>query len=64
MDLALMKNFVFKEKRRLQFRAEGFNAANHTNFYIPGRSVGSPTFGVITSAAPARTMQLGLKFVY
>ena len=64
LDLGLMKNFVFDEKRRLQFRAEAFNAANHTNLYTPGGSVGSPTYGVITSAAPARTMQLGLKFVY
>lgn len=59
-----MKNFVFRERFRIQFRAEMFNAFNHTNFGIPGTAFGSPQFGVINSARAARVTQLGLKFYF
>jgi len=49
------------EARRLQFRAEFFNALNHTNFGLPQNSIDSPAFGTITTAAPAREIQLGAR---
>jgi hypothetical protein len=61
VDLGIMKNFRLAESARLQFRGEMFNAFNHTNFGIPGTSFGGPNFGSITSAAPARIVQFGLK---
>ncbi len=64
LDLGLIRNFAVTEKARIQFRAESFNAANHANFSIPGRSLGNSTFGVITAATPARVMQLALKFIF
>lgn len=71
-DLAILKNFPFGSdgKRRVQFRLEGFNAFNHTQFSgvgnaarfdASGKQVTS-TFGTYTSAANARIVQLGLKF--
>lgn len=44
LDLALMKHFELTERFKLQFRAEFFNALNHTNFENPrNASEGSPT---------------------
>ncbi len=63
-DTGIMKNFVLRERFRIQFRAEMFNAFNHTNFGIPGTALSSPNFGTITSAKPARVTQLGLKVYF
>src|SRR6185369_3154117 len=32
VDMTLKKNFMFSEERRLEFRAEAFNIANHPTF--------------------------------
>ncbi|HLJ13191.1 MAG TPA: TonB-dependent receptor [Bryobacteraceae bacterium] len=64
VDLGVMRNFRIKERAAFQFRAEAFNSLNHTNFDTPGRYLGTTTFGVITSAEPARILQLGLKFIF
>ncbi len=63
-NTALMKNFAFAERFRLQFRGELFNALNHASFRVPGTTYGSPTFGVINSARDARVAQLGLKLYF
>jgi hypothetical protein len=34
------------------------------NFGIPSSTVGSPTFGRLTSAFPGRDIQLGVKFLF
>ena len=64
-DLGIFKNFVFKENYRFEFRAEMFNAFNHTNFASPNASVESPLFGrtFSTSIGP-RSVQFGLKFYW
>jgi hypothetical protein len=50
---------------RIQFRTELFNAFNQVNYDTPGTTVTSgSTFGVITSALPGRSIQLGLKFYW
>ena len=64
LNLSLLKNFKFAETWNLQFRLEAFNALNRANFEEPGTALGSPTFGVITSAQAARSMQLGLKLTF
>jgi hypothetical protein len=64
LDAALMKNFHFTESRYFQFRWEAFNALNNVNLDAPGTTLGTPNFGVIRSAGSARTMQLGLKFLF
>jgi hypothetical protein len=47
-DMALIKNLSFKEKYTLQFRAEGFNVFNHTQFEVYDSSrAGTPGNNII-----------------
>lgn len=66
-DLTLQKNVRLVESRSLEFRAEAFNAFNHTQFYGPASvdgQVEDPNFGHIVSAAPPRLVQLVAKFTF
>ncbi len=63
-DIAVMKNFAIRERFRLQFRGEMFNAFNLVNLGVPGTSLGSPNFGQINAASDARVVQLGLKLYF
>jgi hypothetical protein len=63
-DFGLKKAFTIKEGMRIEYRAEFFNAFNHTNFGRPGVALGAPDFGVISTAGPARIVQMGLKLVF
>jgi len=62
-NLSLFKSFLFSETRgsRLEFRAEFFNAFNHTEWNNISNSFSSSNFGAITSAHDPREIQLGLK---
>jgi len=60
-DLMLAKNFPISERWRLDFRAEAFNLTNTPAFGYPGATVGTPQFGVISSAGDGRQIQLALK---
>ena len=42
LDMSLFKTFSLTEKYRLQFRAEAFNFANHTNLNVPDGCVDCP----------------------
>jgi hypothetical protein len=66
IDLALSKSFRWEgaETRRLQIRSEFFNALNHTNLGLPIHSMDSPAVGTITSAAPARVIQIGARLEF
>jgi hypothetical protein len=72
LDLALHKNWIFRERLTTEFRAEAFNATNHTNFFAPGGgaldwgpgSNSSNGFGWISNAYPARDVQLALKLLW
>ncbi|MDX2178980.1 MAG: TonB-dependent receptor [Bryobacteraceae bacterium] len=63
-DVSLFKNFLFKEGRSLQFRAEFFNAFNHARFANPVNTLSNPLFGQITIADSAREVQLALKLYF
>jgi hypothetical protein len=63
-DFSLVKNVNFSESAYVQFRGEVFNAFNHTDFGLPGRSLGGPGFGTISDATDARVLQLGLRMVF
>ncbi len=72
-DIALAKRIpLFSEKRFLQFRAEAFNAWNHTQFAsyytsarfdTAGRQI-DPNFGAYASARSPRVIQLSLRVMF
>jgi hypothetical protein len=64
VNLSLLKNTALSERVTLQFRAEAFNLFNHPNFNLPDNFLGSPTFGLITSARDPRHIQFGLKLLF
>ncbi|HEV2379449.1 MAG TPA: carboxypeptidase regulatory-like domain-containing protein [Terriglobia bacterium] len=60
-DFAVLRNFAFKERYKVEFRAESFNIFNQVNFGNPNSTVTSSTFGQLTNANPGRIIQFGLK---
>lgn len=68
INAALLKNISFTERTRLQLRMESFNVLNNVNFLITAaqqlQNITSPTFGQITSAGAARTIQFGARFEF
>ena len=63
-NFVLAKNFEVKERARLQFRWEMFNAPNRANFKNPNRNIQSGNFGLVTRANRGRTMLFGLRLDY
>ncbi|MBL8228364.1 MAG: carboxypeptidase regulatory-like domain-containing protein [Bryobacterales bacterium] len=66
-DLAVMKNFRFKERMQLQVRLESQNAFNHPVFNLGGNdlNIQSATFGYMNSViSQPRNMQFGARFVF
>lgn len=64
VDANLKKAFRLMESMDLEFRAEYFNILNRTNFGQPGNVFGNPSFGIISTAGPARVGQMSLKLVF
>ena len=64
LDSTVARNFRFRERYNLQFRAEFFNLANHPNYALIGRVVNDPTFGIVQNQLPPRQIQLALKFSF
>lgn len=64
VDLSIRRTFRITERHSIDFRAEAFNAFNHTNFRIPGTTLGTGNFGVIGSALDPRQFQFGLKYSF
>jgi hypothetical protein len=64
-DLSAIKNFTLKERLRLQYRCEFFNAPNHTLFGPPDVSPTSTTFSRIqTQSNQPRRIQMALRLVW
>ncbi|MDE1163023.1 MAG: TonB-dependent receptor [Acidobacteriaceae bacterium] len=64
-DLGLHKQFpLWNESSKFDFRAEAFNVLNKVNYSAPATTFGSSTFGAITSAFPARQLQLAAKIIF
>lgn len=65
MDFALLKDFPLSERFRLQFRAESYNTINHASFGYPGHTVGTGSYGRITSTTTdPREIQFALKLLF
>ena len=74
LDAALSKSIRFTERFNLDLRLEAFGATNTPQFFFnntngtpsggtaAGTTLGSSSFGDITSATGGRVLQLGLKF--
>lgn len=69
VDAALAKNFSFRDRAKLQLRAEVFNVPNRPNFAIPSQRNVFTTTGRVASAGtitntltPSRQIQLGARF--
>jgi len=63
-DMALAKTTRITESKELQLRFEAFNLFNHAQFSNPTGEINSSQFGLVTSARPARILQIGLKFLF
>jgi hypothetical protein len=64
-DLDVTREFRFREKLTLQFRAEAFNLANAPHFGgVSSSSVTSGSFMQITSASGERQLRFGLRAVW
>jgi len=71
VDLGIAKVFAVMSRIKLQVRAEAFNVLNMTSFTGLNTTVrfdasGNPTggFGQVTSAAPGRTIEFGVRMTF
>lgn len=58
-DVSLQKTLVNLEKMKFYLGANAYNIFNHANFAAPGSSLGTSTFGVITSTLAPPTSPYG-----
>ena len=64
-NLALFKDFRFKERQALQFRSEFFNFPNHPNLSGASTDPNSGTFGKVTAKSnDRRQIQLSLRYSF
>jgi hypothetical protein len=66
VDLAISRRIPMPMRRgtALELRAEAFNLLNAPPFANPGSTLGTTTFGVISSAGDPRVVQLAAKFLF
>jgi Carboxypeptidase regulatory-like domain/TonB dependent receptor len=70
VDLSISRDFGLSHLRdgmNIQLRADAYNVLNIVSLNSPvgnGATVGSSTFGQITSASAMRQLQLGLRFIF
>ena len=63
-DTVMSRWQPIKERMRLQFRAEMYDALNHPNLGAPSTSITSSTFGQITSKSGNRTITMALRLEF
>ena len=64
-DFSALKDFLIKERFKVQFRTEFFNLPNHRNLGGPGTNISVPaSVGRITSAGEMRQIQFGAKVLF
>ncbi|MFL6450520.1 MAG: carboxypeptidase regulatory-like domain-containing protein [Bryobacteraceae bacterium] len=65
LDVSLMKEFLFTEVRRLEFRAESFNMTNHPVFNAPTTTVNLASGGQVSSTLNSnRILEFALKLYF
>jgi len=64
-DFGIHKDFgLWSESSKLEFRAEAFNVLNQVNYQAPDGNISNGSFGTITTAYPARQLQLAAKIIF
>jgi hypothetical protein len=63
-DFGVLKRTRVLEAQELEFRAEFYNAFNHTQFNNPNGNIASPNFGAITTTRDPRILQFALKYKF
>ena len=65
-DASLFKDFNLTENQKIQFRFEAFNVFNEARFAQPNLTLGTATFGKITSTVgnDSRVVQLAAKYAF
>ena len=64
VDVGIARDFRVLERYRLQFRLETFNTTNTVHPTNPNTTLGSTTFGQITSVTGNRQSQVALKIIF
>jgi hypothetical protein len=63
-DVSVQKQFSIRERVKLDFRAEMYNAPHHFSYFGVATTLGAANFGQVTSANDPRTLQFGLKLAF
>lgn len=63
-NLSLFRSFAFSERAAIQIRLEAFNALNTVNFLTPSSNISTPEYGLITSTAGPRQVQIGARLTF
>jgi len=64
LDATVEKSIPLGSTLKLDVRADAYNLLNRANVNIPGFTLGAPDFGVVSSARPGRTMELGARLSF
>ncbi len=64
LDGALFRDFRITERFTLEFRTDWFSVTNTPQFGNPNTTLGSSTFGRVTGAGGARTIDVGAKLMF
>jgi hypothetical protein len=65
--MTLAKDLKITESKSMEFRLEGFNVFNHSQFYGPANvdgEINDLNFGQIVGSAPPRLIQVAAKFKF
>jgi hypothetical protein len=63
-DMALSRNFAFKENQHIEFRWEAYNVTNSFRPMNPSSDTTNSQFGQIRTSRPPRIMQFALKYLF
>ncbi len=60
-DTAVQKDFPFRERLHVNFRAEFFNVLNHLSYTTVNTTVAASNFGQVTAATDPRTLEVAVR---